>query len=87
MNTSKILRVTSTGTQRTDQIAIVGAVQCIGGTALDGAVLYNATAATAAKKSLAVTGGTIIDLSFPIRFNDLHVTLGTGATEVLVHLV
>lgn len=82
-----VKRVIATGTVFTDQLALVSAVQVIGGTALDGAVLYDATAATAAAKKLQVVGGTLEDLPVPIRFENLHVTLGTGATEVLIHLV
>jgi len=85
--TAKVIRVTGTGTVHTDTLINVVAVQVIGGTAADGAVLYNATAATAAAKQLQVTGGTIVDLSNPLRFENLHVTAGTGATEILIHYV
>lgn len=87
MTTAKIKRVTSTSTVYTDQISLVIAVQVIGGSAVNGAVLYDDTSAVAANKKLQVTGGTIVTLNNPIRFEDLHVTLGTGATEVLIHIV
>jgi len=86
-STVKIKRLTATGTVSTAEVNLVGGVQVIGGTALDGAILYDATAATAAKKILQVTGGTIVYLSNPIRTTDLHVVFGVGATEVLLHLV
>ncbi len=85
--TAKIIRVTGTGTVRTGQITNVVGVQVIGGTALDGAVLYNDTAATAAEKKFQVTGGQFERVSNPLRFENLHVTLGTGATEVLIHIL
>lgn len=85
--TAKVIRLTATGTVYTDQKSLVVGVQVIGGTALDGAVLYDATAATADAKKVQVTGGTFMDLPEPVRFENLHVTLGTGATEVLVHIL
>lgn len=84
---ARVIRITATGTVNTGSVVLVSGVQVIGGTAADGAVLYNDTAATAGLKYAQVTGGTFVDFSEPLRFEDLHVTLGTGATEVLIHVV
>lgn len=84
---AKVLRVTATSTVRTNQKTLVAGVTVVGGTAADGAVLYNDTAATAAQKKAQVTGGATEHYTYPIKFDSLHVTLGTGATEVLIYIV
>lgn len=83
--TAKVLRVTATGTVRTDQITNVIAVQVLGGTAET--QLFDATSAVAADLKMSVTGGTELVLNNPVRFRELHVVAGASATDILIHYV
>jgi hypothetical protein len=87
MSDARVIRITGAGIVNSGSVVNVVGVQVIGGTAADGAVLYNDTSAVAGNKWLQVTGGTFVDLSIQLRFENLYVSLGTGATEVLIHVV
>ncbi len=83
--TAKVVRLTADG-QAVKGTALIAGIQVLGGTA--NTLLYNGEGATAAELKGFVTAPAFVSFDPPIYCPDgAYIDAGTGATDVLVHVV
>jgi len=85
-STAKVIRLTASGQLGAAGVKYnISAVQVLGGTA--DTKLYEDTSATAATLKLAVTAPGLVILEAPLQMDQVYVSAGLAATDILIHVV